>query len=75
MEAEHARWIEELEREDDCLHRERRQLLAERDEKKELARWAEDRRTVARRHRSRPVWRRAWTWVFGDPDDTLKGGA
>jgi acetyl-CoA carboxylase alpha subunit len=67
--------VADLQQEIDRLNRERRQLLEQREENKELARWAEDQRTAAHRHRSRPVWRRAWTWVFGDPDDALKGEA
>jgi Arc/MetJ-type ribon-helix-helix transcriptional regulator len=64
--------IADLERENDRLHRERRQLLDQRDEHTELVRHVEDEREEREQRRERrnaPVWRRAKWWVFGHSDD------
>lgn len=48
------------------LQREKRQILAEREEKRELARYAEDHRTAAQRRREASVVARAKWWLFGE---------
>ena len=61
---------DDLERENDRLHRERRQLLDQREEHTELVRDAEYRRNRkqrAQQRREQPVWTRAWWWVIGEP--------
>ena len=61
---------DELERENERLHRERRQLLDQREERNELVRYAEDQREEeqrAREWREKPVWTRIRWWVFGQP--------
>jgi hypothetical protein len=55
----------EVRQELDRARRERRQLLAEREEKKELARYVEDERTRAQEREQAPVWRRARWWLLG----------
>jgi chromosome segregation ATPase len=68
MRSEHTRRIAELERENERLHRERRQLLEQREEHQELVRHVEDEREdreYRRERRNAPVWRRAKWWVLG----------
>jgi hypothetical protein len=70
--AEYERRIEELERELKRAQRERRQIVEQRQENKELARYAETQRETEQRRRERrdaPVWRRAKWWVFGRGGD------
>ena len=60
----------ELERENERLHRERRQLLEQREEHGELVRYAENHRERGERVRERrqqPAWVRAWWWLTGEP--------
>lgn len=62
--------VDELERENDRLHRERRQLLDQREERNELVRYAEDQREQDQRvqdRREKPVWTRVRWWVLGEP--------
>ena len=62
---------DDLERENDRLHRERRQLLDQREERNELVRYAEDQREQEQRVRERrqqPAWTRAWWWLTGEPE-------
>lgn len=62
---------DDLERENDRLHRERRQLLDQREERNELVRYAEDQREqeqYARERRRKPAWTRAWWWLTGEPE-------
>jgi Arc/MetJ-type ribon-helix-helix transcriptional regulator len=62
--------LAELEQENDRLQRERRQLLEQREEHQELARYAEDQRENEQRVRERrqqPAWVRAWWWLTGEP--------
>ena len=64
--------VTELERENERLQRERRQLLEQREEHKELVRYAEQQRSVLERQEKRrdaPVWRRAKWWVLGRSSD------
>lgn len=61
---EHNRLAEETDR----LRREKRQILAQRDENRELVEYVNDRREQEQRERERrhaPVWKRAKYWVFG----------
>lgn len=61
---------DDLERENERLHRERRQLLDQREERNELVRYAEDQRDQeqrARERREKPVWTRMRWWFFGEP--------
>jgi Arc/MetJ-type ribon-helix-helix transcriptional regulator len=61
---------DELERENERLHRERRQLLDRREERNELVRYAEDQREQEQRaqnRREKPVWTRVRWWVLGEP--------
>jgi Arc/MetJ-type ribon-helix-helix transcriptional regulator len=63
--------VAELEREVERLNRERRQLLEQREEHSELARYAEDQREQeqnARERRTKPAWTRAWWWLTGEPE-------
>ena len=53
--------LAELERENDRLHRERRQLLEQRSENKELRRYVED----EQRYREASVFRRFKWWLRG----------
>lgn len=60
--------IADLKRENERLHRERRQLLEQREEHQELVRHVEDEREERdhrRERRNAPVWQRAKWWVFG----------
>ena len=60
--------IEQLRTEIDRLQRERRQILEQREENQELARFAEEQRSLVSEQRDRrnaPVWRRAKWWVLG----------
>jgi predicted nucleic acid-binding Zn-ribbon protein len=61
--------VDELEAELDRVKNEKRLLLEEREEKKELVRYAEDQRTRAERKDSAPIWTRAKWKVFGMPSD------
>lgn len=66
-----AQEADDLERENDRLHRERRQLLDQRKERNELVRYAEDQREQernARERRRKPAWTRAWWWLTGEPE-------
>lgn len=61
---------DELEQENERLHRERRQLLDQRKERDELVRYAEDQRDQDQRtqqRREKPVWTRVRWWVLGEP--------
>ena len=61
---------DDLERENERLHRERRQLLDQREEWNELVRYAEDQREQEQRvqdRREKPVWTRVRWWVLGEP--------
>ena len=61
---------DDLERENERLHRERRQLLDQREERNELVRYAEDQREQEQRvqnRREKPVWTRVRWWVLGEP--------
>ena len=65
---EYEREIEELERELERTKRERRQIIEQRDENKELVRYAQDQRELSQRQQERqdaPVWTRAKWWVLG----------
>jgi len=59
--------FEDLEQEVDRLKEEKRLLLAEREEKAELARYVEDERETQQRWREAPLWTRAKWRVFGMP--------
>jgi predicted nucleic acid-binding Zn-ribbon protein len=61
--------VDELETELDRVKNEKRLLLEEREEKKELVRYAEDQRTRAERKDSAPIWTRAKWKVLGMPSD------
>lgn len=70
---------DELERENERLHRERRQILDQRDEHQELVAYVEEERELQRRREEReqrreqrrnaPVWRRAKRWIFSHSND------
>lgn len=63
--------VAELERENERLQRERRQLLDQRNEHTELVRYAEGQREQeqnARERRRKPAWTRAWWWLTGEPE-------
>lgn len=65
-----SREADELERENERLHRERRQLLDQREERNELVRYAEGQREQeqrARQRREQPIWTRMRWWVLGEP--------
>ena len=65
---------DDLERENDRLHRERRQLLDQREERNELVQYAEGQRNQdqrARKRRTKPVWTRTWWWITGEPLDSI----
>jgi predicted DNA-binding ribbon-helix-helix protein len=64
--------VSALETENERLHRERRQLLEQREEKQELVEYVEEERGIQRRREQRraaPLWRRAKWYVLGQPDD------
>lgn len=64
--------VEEVERENDRLRRERRQLLEQREEHNDLVRYAEDQQEQEQRAREKeeqPVWTRATWWFFGRPTE------
>ena len=68
--------IDELKQEIDRLHRERRQLLEQREENQELVKFAEEQRSLVSEQRDRqnaPVWRRAKWWVFGRRQEQRQG--
>jgi len=61
--------VDELQTEVERLQRERRQILEQRSENQELVRFAEQQQTVLERQearRSRPIWTRAYKYVFGE---------
>jgi Arc/MetJ-type ribon-helix-helix transcriptional regulator len=63
--------VSELEQEVERLNRERRQLLEQRKEHRELVQYAEDQRDQdlsARERRKKPAWTRAWWWLTGEPE-------
>jgi|APHM01.1.fsa_nt_gi Ribbon-helix-helix protein, copG family. len=63
--------IDALETELERVRNEKRLILEQREEKNELARFAEQERTARERREQRraaPAWRRAKWWVFGAPD-------
>jgi Ribbon-helix-helix protein, copG family. len=62
--------VDELETEVDRLRRERRQVLEQRDERAELARYAEDQRSVEQRRREASLVERARWFVFGMSDES-----
>lgn len=62
--------VDKVEAENDRLHRERRQLLEQREEHNDLVRYTEDQREQEQRAREKeeqPVWTRATWWFFGRP--------
>lgn len=62
--------MEELQQENNRLHRERRLLLEQREEHTELVRHVQDEREDRKQKRQKenaPVWRRAKWWVLGVP--------
>lgn len=59
--------VEDLEREVERLQNEKRTLLAEREEKAELARYVEDERETQQRWREAPLWTRMKWRVVGMP--------
>ena len=64
--------VNQLESELERCRRARRQLLEQREENKELVRYAESERDAAERREERsraPAWRRAKWWLFGTPED------
>ena len=64
--------VNQLESELERCRRARRQMLEQREENKELVRYAESEREAAERRedrRSAPAWRRAKWWLLGTPDD------
>lgn len=64
--------IEALEKENDRLHRERRQILEQRNENTELVRYAEterERRERERERRQHNVFKRAWWWAASEPSE------
>jgi Arc/MetJ-type ribon-helix-helix transcriptional regulator len=64
--------VNQLESELERCRRARRQLLEQREENKELVRYAESEREAAERRedrRSAPAWRRAKWWLLGTPDN------
>jgi Arc/MetJ-type ribon-helix-helix transcriptional regulator len=64
--------LAELERENERLHRERRQLLEQREEHGELVRYAEEQCEIeeyTRERRKQPAWIRVWWWLTGEPGD------
>lgn len=58
--------LEDLQDELDRIRREKRQILDERTEKKELAKWAESKADIEERRRRAPAWERAKWWLLGD---------
>lgn len=60
--------IDDLERDLDRLKNEKRMLLAEREEKEELARYVEDERETQQRWREAPLWTRMKWRVVGMPE-------
>lgn len=65
--------VDELERENERLHRERRQLLEQREEHNDLVRYADDQRKQEQRAREKeeqPIWTRATWWFFGRPTES-----
>lgn len=70
---EYEQQIDRLTEDVERLQREKRQILAEREEKRELARYAEDHRTAAQRRREASLVQRARWWVFGMNTDDSDG--
>jgi Arc/MetJ-type ribon-helix-helix transcriptional regulator len=66
--------VERLEQEVDRLRREKRQLLEEREEKKQLANYVETEREVEQRWRQADVVTRMKWRVFGMPDEAAADG-
>jgi predicted DNA-binding ribbon-helix-helix protein len=67
--------VSALETENERLHRERRQLLEQREENKELVQYVEEERGIQQRREERrdaPLWRRARWYVFGRSDDSAE---
>jgi Arc/MetJ-type ribon-helix-helix transcriptional regulator len=65
--------VEEVEQENERLHRERRQLLEQREEHNDLVRYVEDRQKEEQRAREKeeqPIWTRATWWFFGRPTES-----
>jgi predicted DNA-binding ribbon-helix-helix protein len=63
--------VSALETENERLHRERRQLLEQREENQELVEYVEGEKSLRERREAResaPVWRRAWWWIAGAPE-------
>ena len=68
LRGEYEEKLAERDQEIERLHRERRQLLEQREENKELVRYAEQQRSVLERQEERrdaPAWTRAKWWLFG----------
>lgn len=64
--------VQELETENERLHRERRQLLEQREDHNDLVRWGETEREREQRRREKeeqPIWTRAAWYVFGRPSE------
>jgi len=57
----------DLQSENERLHRERRQILEQRDEHTDLVRAVEDRRTLERERAEAGLWTRFRWWVRGKP--------
>ena len=69
---ERAEKVNQLESDLERCRRARRQLLEQRDENKELVRYAQNERDAAERREERsraPAWRRAKWWLLGTPED------
>jgi len=58
------------------VREEKRLILQEREEKKQLARYAETEREREQQRRQAPVWRRAKWWALGAPggEERDRGG-
>jgi len=59
---------EDLRTDVERLKNEKQTILAERDEKKKLARFAEDEQMQREKRRMAPAWVRAKWWLFGQDD-------
>ena len=67
--------VAEFATENERLHRERRQLLEQREENQDLVRYVEEERAIQQRREARrdaPLWRRARWYVFGRSDDSAE---
>jgi len=66
--------VDELETELERVREEKRLILQEREEKKELARYAETEREREQQRREAPAWRRAKWWLVGAPSEERDRG-